>query len=54
VTTAELAQIIRMQPQSGKKTKFSFFGKEMVFEDSWSLPFPVEVRPVAPITFREF
>lgn len=54
VTASELAAIIRMQPQSGNKFRFSFFGKEMVYQESWVLPFAVEVRPDAPITTKEF
>jgi uncharacterized protein (TIGR03437 family) len=54
VTTSELSDIIQMQPQSGKAVKFSFFGREMIYQESWILPFGVEVRPVSPISTKEF
>ena len=54
VTVSELADIIRMQPQSGSKVSFSFFGREMVYQQSWILPFAVQVRPDSPITTKQF
>ncbi|MDQ6760046.1 MAG: hypothetical protein M3Z32_09305 [Acidobacteriota bacterium] len=54
VTASELAEIIRMQPQSGRKVNFSFFGREMLYQESWILPFAVEVRPDSPITTKTF
>ena len=54
VTTSELASIIKMQSQSAKAVKFSFFGREMMYQESWMLPFAVEVRPVSPISTKEF
>ena len=54
VSTSELADIIRLQSPSGKAVKFSFFGRELTYQDSWILPFPVEVRPVSPISTKEF
>jgi len=54
VTVSELAAIIRMQPQTGRSVTFSFFGKEMVYQPSWMLPFAVQVRPDSPITTKEF
>ena len=50
INESELAGIMRMQPQSGKSVKLSFFGREMTYTDSWKLPFAVQVRPTAPIT----
>jgi uncharacterized protein (TIGR03437 family) len=54
VTTSELAGIIQMQTPSEKEVKFSFFGRELVYQESWMLPFAVEVRPVTPISTKEF
>lgn len=49
ITESELAQIIRMQPESSDSVTVSFFGRQMLYRPSWSLPFAVQVRPDAPI-----
>ena len=54
VTLSELADTIRPQSESGKAVRFSFFGREMVYQPSWVLPFAVEVRPDSPFSTKEF
>lgn len=54
VTMSELGAIIQMQPTAAKAVKFSFYGREMTYQESWILPFAVEVRPDSPITTKEF
>jgi uncharacterized protein (TIGR03437 family) len=54
VTPAELADIVRPQPQPGQAVRFSFFGREMMYQESWVLPFALEIRPVSPISTKEF
>jgi hypothetical protein len=54
ITPSELSEIIRMQPRSGDAVRFSFFGREMLYQSTWSLPFPVQIRPESAITTNRF
>lgn len=55
ITLNQLSEVIGMQAHaySGQKVRFSFFGKEMTYQNSWSLPTAVRVMPNAPITVNQ-
>ncbi len=50
ITTSELMEIIRMQPEASKGGRFSFFGRQMQYQGSYELPFAVQVRPDSPVS----